>query len=93
VAFKAEELAGKVFPEPEGEAWAMCPQDTLTNKGKPCNNTRPPCPQGSHPPGPGCPQDTHRPPGQARGGDAGALALLQAQLRDRLARGPAAAGP
>ena len=97
MAFKAEELTSKIFPEPGAEVWGACPQDTL-GKGKPCgdNTKRPPCPQDTRPPGgPGCPQDTfptHKPPKSAGGLDRDALALLQSELRERLAHGPVEAG-
>ena len=95
MAFKAEELASKIFPDtfPEAGAglWAGCPQDTLDKGGKP------PCPEHTKrpgpPPGPGghpCPQDTRKPPKKAAGLDRDALVLLQAQLRDRMAQGQAA---
>ncbi len=94
MAFKAEELTSKVFPASGAEVWAGCPQDTMP-KGKPCNNTKPPCPPGTVPPGgPDCPQDTmptHKPPRSTRERDAATLALLRTQLRDQLAREPIAA--
>ncbi|HET9212342.1 MAG TPA: hypothetical protein VFR03_18195 [Thermoanaerobaculia bacterium] len=94
MAFKAEELTSKIFPESGAGIWAACPQDTL-GKGE-----RPPCPENTKrqgPQGPGGgqprpPQEPRRPPKKAEGPDRDALVLLQGQLRDRLARGPAAAG-
>jgi hypothetical protein len=93
VAFKAEELTAKIFPFAEGGAWlaAPCPQDTLS-KGKqpPCaQSTHPPWAEHTHPPAPPpCPNETH-PPHKAGWEKPGApLAMLQAQLRDRLAAGP-----
>jgi hypothetical protein len=94
VAFKAEELTAKIFPFVEGGAWlaAPCPQDTL-NKGKqpPCaQNTHPPCVEHTHPPAPPpCPNDTHAPHKAGWEGSGTPLAMLQAQLRDRLAAEPA----
>jgi hypothetical protein len=93
VAFKAEELTSKIFPESGAGLWAGCPQDTLEKGGKPpCpENTKKPGPQG--PPGrpdPVCPQDSRRPPKRAAELDRDALVLLQAQLRDRMAQGTAA---
>jgi hypothetical protein len=96
VAFNAEELTIKVFPD--SVLWAGgCPQDTMS-KGKPCqDHTKNPCTQNTVPPDGGeghpCPQDTMtpttRPPRKA---SAAALPLLQAQLRERLAQGPVEAG-
>jgi hypothetical protein len=90
VAFKAEELTSRIFPESGAGIWAACPQDTL-GKGErpPCpENTKRPSPQG--PGGGGCPQDTRKPPKKAEGPGRDALVLLQAQLRDRMAQGSAA---
>ena len=91
MAFKAEELTAKIFPFAEGGAWeavAPCPQDTLT-KGKqpPCaQNTHPPCAEHTHPPSPpACQQGTHPPHKAGWAGPDAALAVLQAQMRDRLA--------
>lgn len=97
MAFKAEELTAKIFPSPEDAPWqAGCPQDTLI-KGKPCaDNTHPPCAQNTHPPAPApCPDDTHLPHKAGWEGEGAPLALLQAQLRDRLAARPtrAVGGP
>ena len=94
MAFKAEELTSKIFPDisPEGGAglWAGCPQDTLTEKGGKCpDNTKKPGPPGPGGP-PACPQESRRPPKKAGELDRGALVLLQAQLRDRMAQGSAA---
>ena len=97
MAFKAEELTAKIFPSAEDAPWqAGCPQDTLI-KGKPCaENTHPPCAANTHPPAPPpCPGETHA-PHKAAGwagweGEGAPLALLQAQLRDRLAARPAGA--
>ena len=48
MAFKAEELTTKVFPD--SVLWAGCPQDTMS-KGKPCQeHTKKPCTQNSAPP-------------------------------------------
>ncbi|MFL6235227.1 MAG: hypothetical protein ACJ76N_18980 [Thermoanaerobaculia bacterium] len=90
MAFRAEELTTQIFPAGEG-LWA-CPESTV-NKGKPCpENTKPPCPNNSMPIAPpGGPQEPRRPPKKAGAPDRDALVLLQGQLRDRLARGPAAA--
>lgn len=90
MAFKAEELSSKIFPESGIGLWAVCPQDTL-GKGQPCGDTkRPPCPENTrvgHP----CPQDTipptGKPPKNAGGWDGDALILLRSQLRERLAAG------
>jgi hypothetical protein len=96
VAFKAEELTSKIFPESGAGMWAGCPQDTLGKGGgggkPPCpENTRRQCPQDTIPPGgQPCPQETRRPPKKATAPDRDALALLQAQLRGRLAQGTAA---
>lgn len=97
MAFKAEELTSKIFPDisPEGGAvlWAVCPEDTLNKGGKCPENTKKPGPPPGGGPGgpPNCPQDSHRPPKKAGELDRGALVLLQAQLRDRMAaQGPAA---
>jgi hypothetical protein len=95
VAFKAEELTIQIMSAGEG-VWA-CPETTVPPKDKPCQgNSHPPCPQSTaHPGGPACPQDTAphpKPPRSTRERDAATLALLQAQLRDQLARKPAAAG-
>ena len=94
MAFKAEELTAKIFPFAADGAWeagAPCPQDTL-NKGKqpPCvQSTHPPCEGNTHPPAPPpCPNETHA-PHKAWEGEGAPLALLQAQLRDRLAARPA----
>ena len=91
MAFKAEELTAKIFPFAEAGGWeaiAPCPQDTL-NKGKqpPCvQNTHPPCAGNTHPPAPPpCPEGTHAPHKAGWEGAGAALALLQAQLRGRLA--------
>jgi len=95
VAFKAEELTSKIFPNisPEGGAglWAGCPEDTLTKGGKCPDNTKKPGPQG--PGGPGCGGGSAPGPKPKRAGelDRDALVLLQAQLRDRMAQGQAAA--
>jgi hypothetical protein len=96
VAFKAEELTAKIFPFAQGGAWeanAPCPQDTLT-KGKqpPCaQSTHAPCAEHTRPPAPPpCPQDTHAPHKAGGDGPGVDLALLQAQLRDRMAAGPLA---
>jgi hypothetical protein len=88
VAFKAEELTSRIFPEPGTGLWAACPQDTLSKGGKqPCpENTKQQCPQDTIPPGQPCPQDSHKPPKQNAGAAREALALLQGQLRDRLAQ-------
>jgi hypothetical protein len=87
VAFKAEELSTKVFPDSARGLWAGCPQDTL-GKDKCQENTKNPCTQHTVPPdGQPCPQDTlsptHQPPRKAA---AETLPLLRAQLRERLAR-------
>jgi hypothetical protein len=95
VAFKAEELTSKIFPESGAGIWAGCPQDTLGKGGKPpCpENTKRQCPQDTLPTGgEPCPQDTRKPPKKAGAPDRDALVLLQAELRGRLAQGPAAAG-
>ncbi len=90
MAFKAEELTSKIFPTSGPEVWGACPQDTL-GKGKPCGDTRPPCPQGTRQPdGPGCPQDTFptgKPPKKDAGAGRDALLHLRSQLRERLAAG------
>ena len=95
MAFKAEELTSKIFPASGTGVWMACPQDTL-GKGKPCGDqTKKPCPQDTVRPNEPCPQDTQpprKPPKRSGGLDAAALALLQAQLRDRLAQGSLAAG-
>ncbi len=96
MAFKAEELTSKIFPNisPEGGAglWAICPEDTLNKGGKCPENTKKPGPPGPGGP-PNCPQDSRRPPKkEAAELDRDALILLQSQLRDRLTRGPIAAG-
>jgi hypothetical protein len=88
VAFKAEELTTKIFPDSGRGLWA-CPQDTMT-KGKPCaDHTKNPCPQDTHPDGGEghpCPQDTMTPTTHPpRRAAADTLPLLQAQLRERLA--------
>jgi len=88
VAFKAEELTSKIFPESGPGLWGACPQDTL-GKGKPCGDTkRPPCPENTRTGGP-CPQDTltGKPPKSAAGSAGDALILLRSQLRERLAAG------
>jgi hypothetical protein len=88
VAFKAEELSTKIFPDSAHGLWAGCPQDTMT-KGKPCqDNTKNPCPQNTHPDGGHpCPQDTMSPTTHPpRKAAAETLPLLRAQLRERLAR-------
>jgi hypothetical protein len=92
VAFKADELTTQILPIGPG-LWA-CPESTIT-KGKPCDNTKSPCPDKSVPPGgPGCGGGSApggpRPPKKAEGPDRDALVLLQAQLRDRMAQGSAA---
>jgi hypothetical protein len=96
VAFKAEELTAKIFPMLAGG----CLQDTVT-KGRPCpQNTNVPCADKSRPPCGAntnvCLQDTASPtthpddpPGPRKRSAAG-LALLRAQLQDRLAQGPGA---
>ncbi len=93
MAFKAEELSTKIFPI---AGWFACPEDTMS-KGKPCpQNTHvpppgpKPCPAGTHPDGGHpCPEDTMSPTTHPpRRATAGTLPLLQAQLRERLARGP-----
>jgi hypothetical protein len=94
VAFKAEELTSRIFPgiSPERGAglWAVgCPEDTLNKGGKCPENTKKPGPPGPGGP-PNCPEDTRRPPKKAGELDRDALVLLQAQLRDRMAQGPAA---
>ncbi len=91
MAFKAEELTSKIFPESGAAIWGACPQDTL-GKGKPCGDTKPPCDDNTRPPqGPGgCPQDTippGKPPKKAGGADLDALIHLRSQLRERLAAG------
>jgi hypothetical protein len=91
VAFKAEELASKIFPESGPGLWAACPQDTAIDKGGKCpNNTKKP-----GPPGPGCgataPGGGGPKPQRAGELDRDALVLLQSQLRNRLAEGPTAA--
>jgi hypothetical protein len=94
VAFKAEELTSKIFPDFAGGLWAGCPQDTMS-KDKPCpDHTKQPCDHNTAPPDGGggghpCPQDTMPPTAHPpRRAAAEALPLLQAQLRERLARGP-----
>ena len=91
MAFRAEELTTQIYPAGEG-LWA-CPESTIT-KGKPCpENTKPPCPDksvffvlfGGF-------LVFRTPPKTAGAPDRDALILLQGQLRERLARGPAAAG-
>ncbi len=91
MAFKAEELTAKIFPFPEDAPWqAGCPQDTLTKGKPPCaQSTHPPCAANTHPPAPPpCPQETHAPHKAGWEAAGASLALLQAQLRDRLAAGP-----
>ena len=94
MAFKAEELTAKIFPSPEDAPWqAGCPQDTLNKDKQPCpQSTHPPCAQNTHPPAPPpCPNETHAPHKAGWGGwegEGAPLALLQAQMRDRLAAGP-----
>jgi hypothetical protein len=93
VAFKTEELTSKIFPTSGPGIWMACPQDTL-QKGKPCGDqTNKPCYQDTKPPDgpPPCAEDSRKPPRKAGELDGGALVLLQAQLRDRLIRSPAAA--
>jgi len=95
VAFKAEELTSRIFPDisPERGAglWAVgCPEDTLNKGGKCPENTKKPGHPGPGGP-PNCPEDTRRPPKKAGELDRDALVLLQAQLRDRMAQGPVAA--
>ena len=91
MAFKAEELTTKIFPDPV--LWAGCPQDTMS-KGKPCqDHTKNPCTQNTAPPDGGeghpCPQDTMTPTTHPpRKASAATLPLLQAELRERLARRP-----
>jgi hypothetical protein len=100
VAFKAEELTTKIFPWPAEGLWAVgCPQDTL-GKDKPCaQSTHGPCPNDTHLPCDAdtagqCPEDTHVAPRRAEAGRvSGPLSLLQAQLREQLARGSAAPAP
>jgi hypothetical protein len=90
VAFKAEELASRIFPESGTGIWAACPQDTL-GKGErpPCpENTKRQCPQDTIPPGgQPRPQEPRKPPKKAEGLDRDALVLLRSQLRERLAAG------
>jgi hypothetical protein len=93
VAFKAEELTSRIFPEisPEWGAglWAVCPEDTLNKGGKCPENTKKP--GGPPGPGPGCGATAPGPkPKRAGELDRDALVLLQAQLRDRMAQGSAA---
>lgn len=89
MAFKAEELASKIFPESGDGLWAACPQDTIDKGGKCPENTKKPGPQG--PGGPGCGGSAPGPkPKRAGELDRDALVLLQAQLRDRMAHGSAA---
>lgn len=93
MAFKAEELASKIFSASGPGLWAVCPQDTLTNKGGKCpDNTKKPTPPPG--PGPGCgataPGGGGPKPHRAGELDRDALVLLQAQLRDRMAQGSAA---
>jgi hypothetical protein len=89
VAFKAEELTSKIFPESSAGIWGACPQDTL-GKGQPCGDTkRPPCPENTRVGAP-CPQDTvptGKPPKKAGGWDGDALIHLRSQLRERLEAG------
>ena len=89
MAFKAEELTSKIFPEPGPGIWGACPQDTL-GKDQPCGDTkRPPCPEHTRVGAP-CPQDTiptGKPPKKAGGRDVDALVLLRSQLQERLAAG------
>ncbi len=82
---------------PSGTGLWACPESTIPPKGEPCpNNTRPPCSGNTaHPGGPGCPAPSGpgpKPPKRAAGLDRDALVLLQGQLRDRLAQGPAVPG-
>jgi hypothetical protein len=96
VAFKAEELTTKVFPLLGAGG---CPEDTFAKK--PCpQNSHAPCPEHTKPPCGGatgnCPEDSAHPttgPGkrQAAGLQRSGLALLRAQLQDRLRQGPGAA--
>ena len=91
MAFKAEELTSKIFPESGPGLWAGCPQDTLDKGGKCPDNTKKP---GPGPKGPGCGSASApgpRPkPSRAGELERDALVLLQAQLRDRMAQGAAA---
>lgn len=95
MAFQAEELTTKVFPD-SASLWLGCPQDTMT-KGKPCqDHTKNPCEHNTAPPDGGgpCPQDTMapttHPPHEPRRAAAQSLPLLRAQLRERLALGATA---
>jgi hypothetical protein len=93
MAFKAEELTSKIFPESGTGLWAVCPQDTMDKGGKCPDNTKKPAPPPG--PGPGCgataPGGGGPKPHRAGELDRDALVLLQGQLRNRLAEGPAAA--
>ncbi|HEY4597744.1 MAG TPA: hypothetical protein VIJ02_15195, partial [Thermoanaerobaculia bacterium] len=68
MAFKAEELTNKIFPDVFPDLgtglWAACPQETMDKGGKCPENTKKPGPPG---PGgqPNCPQDSRRPPKKA----------------------------
>jgi hypothetical protein len=101
VAFKADELTTKIFPRSDAGLWAGgCLQDTITKGGRPpgCpQNTHVPCPENTRIPCGGdtreCTQDTVTGPPPKRSAaemDRSALPLLRDQLRERLARGPAA---
>lgn len=91
MAFKAEELTSKIFPESGPALWGACPQDTL-GKDKPCGDTKPPCPQNTKTPN-DCPQDTlthdntGKSPKNAGAWGSDALIHLRSQLRERLAAG------
>lgn len=90
MAFKAEELTSKIFPASGAGLWAICPEDTMNKGGKCPDNTKKPVPPGPGGP-PDCLQDSRKPPKKAGELDRDALVLLQAQLRDRMAQGQAAA--
>ena len=91
MAFKAEELTTQILPT-GGGLWA-CPESTVPPKGQPCGNSNKPCGDKSSPPGgPGCGGSAPGPkPKRAGELDRTPLVLLQSQLRNRLAEGPAAA--
>jgi hypothetical protein len=100
VAFRTEELSIQIFPTTGEGLWA-CPESTIPKKDPCPQNTHvpphpgpQPCPANTHPDGNPCPESTIAPthsPHSPRQAASHALPLLQAQLRERLARGAAEA--
>lgn len=94
--FKAEELTTQIYPGAGSGLWA-CPESTIIKKDPCPQNTHipphpgpQPCPAATHPDGNPCPESSIPPahtPHSPRQAASDTLPLLQAQLRERLARG------